>query len=162
MHASTKMCAIAAAIAATAPNAVADEVAKYACQIVGQPGPPELVGDRDGHSISIASSACRVEGGPLDGGLLTAQSIWEWDKTTGTLVSGSGVVRKVGATAVYQYTEGKLTITVADGKVTGFTGAGKGRWPVAGGGAASLAGKSFSWASKSTGAGVFETVLTAD
>jgi hypothetical protein len=79
----------------------------------------------------------------MAGGLVTGQDIWEWVKTNATLVSISGVVSKPGAIAVYQITEGKLALTMTDGKVTGVTGSGKGHWPVASGSAASLAGKSF-------------------
>jgi hypothetical protein len=152
----------AVAFAATAPSAVAAEVSKFVCMTVGQSGAREELGDREGHAISITTVACRLESGPLDGGLLTGGSIWEWDKTNATMASASGVVRKPGATAVYRYTEGKIALTMVDGKVTGFTGSGKGYWPVASGSAASLGGKSFIWTSKSTGAGQFETVLTAD
>ena len=44
---------------------------------------------------------------------------------------------------------------MTDGKVTGFTGSGKGTAVVATGSAASMAGKSDTWTAKSTGMGQF-------
>lgn len=93
----------------------------------------------------------------MNGGVLTGSITWEWDKTNAVLVSGSGVIRKPGATVVYQDTEGKLELTMVDGKATGWTASGRIRWPIATGDAVALAGKSAAWTSKTTGpAGQFE------
>ncbi len=147
--------AAAAAFAAFAPGAAAQEnTITLTCQNIGSSA-PEPLGDREGHSISVGQFSCRVDSGPMSGGVYTGSAIWEWDKTNGVLVSGSGVVRKPGATEVEVYTEGKNALTMADGKVTGFTASGRGSYPVAIGGAASLAGKSFTWTVKSTGRGQF-------
>jgi len=154
--------AAALAFAAFAPGAVAQEINKNICQGVGANGPPEPLGDREGHGISVTAETCRVEGGAMDGGLVTGQNIWEWDKTNAKLVSVSGVVRKPGATVAYELTEGTVALTVADGKVTGFTAAAKGRWLIATGSAAPLADKTFSVKARSTGAGQWETDVTAD
>jgi hypothetical protein len=145
-----------AAVVAFAPSAVAKDISKAVCQAVGASGQPEPLGDREGHGISVTTESCRVEGGAMDGGLMTGQVIWEWDKTNGTLVSVSGVVRKPGATVAYQATEGTLALTIADGKVTGFTGTVKGHWPIATGSAASMAGKTVIVRVKSTGAEQWE------
>ena len=158
MHYPLNVCGVAAAIAfaAFAPSAVAQEnIVKNTCQDVGV-GPPEPLGDREGHSISVARFSCRIESGPMGGGVLTGTVIWEWDKTNAVLVSGSAVDRKPGADVVEQITEGKLALTMADGKVTGFTASGRGSYPLATGSAASLAGKSYTWTVKSTGPGQFE------
>ena len=56
---------------------------------------------------------------------------------------------------VWQGAEGKIALTMADGKVTGWTGSGKGAYPIATGSAASLAGKPFTWTAKSTGPATF-------
>jgi len=96
------------------------------CHAVGS-GPTEPLGDREGHAIAVSEFACRVEGGPTDGGVLTGTTITEWDKTNGTVLSGVGVTRKPGATTAYQHTEGKTSLTLVDGKVTGSTGSGRGR-----------------------------------
>ena len=71
------------------------------------------------------------------------QEIWEWDGTNAKMLLESGVFRKPGAIVTYELTEGKIALTMTDGKVTGFTASGKGRFPTATGTAASLAGKSW-------------------
>ena len=159
MRMSTKVLGVAAALAVT-PSAFAGEIAKASCQVIGRMESLELIGDRDGHGIIPHTTSCRMASGLLDGGLQTLDSLWEWDQTTGALLAASGVVRKPGAIVVFTFTEGKLALTMADGKVTGFTGAGKGRLPLASGSAAALAGKSFAWTIKSTGAGQFDAVWT--
>jgi hypothetical protein len=63
---------------------------------------------------------------------------------------------------VHQGTEGKVALTITDGKVTGFTGSGKVHWVVATGSAAPLAGKTFSYTVKSTGAGQWEANATSE
>jgi len=137
--------------AAFAPSAVADEIiVKYACQNVGAFA-SEPLGDREGHSISVGQFSCRVDAGPMSGGVMSGTAIWEWDKTNAVLVVGNGVVRKPGATVVYQDMDGKLALTLADGKVTGYTASGHVRFPIATGGGASLAGKSATWTSMPTG-----------
>jgi hypothetical protein len=78
------------------------------------------------------------------------------------MLSIGGVVRKPGATVAYEITEGSLALTMADGKVTGFTASGKGRWSMGAGGAASMAGKTFTYKARPTGAGQWETDVTAD
>jgi uncharacterized protein (DUF2147 family) len=64
--------------------------------------------------------------------------------------------------AAYQDTEGKVALTIADGKVTGATGVGKVHWVVATGGAAPLAGKTFSYTFKATGPGQWEANATSE
>jgi hypothetical protein len=62
----------------------------------------------------------------MSGAVATGTDIWEWDGTNAVEISASGVERKPGATLVYRGTEGKLSLTITDGKVTGWTGSGKG------------------------------------
>ena len=159
-----KASAIAAALAfaAFAPGAVAQEVSKFSCQAVGANGAPEPLGDREGHGITVITESCRNVGGAMDGALTTGQSIWEWDGANAKMLLESGVVRKPGAIATYEVTEGNLALTMTDGKVTGFTASGKGRWPTASGTAASLAGRSWSYKARSTGAGQWEGEVTAE
>lgn len=143
------------ALSATAPSAVAQEnTYTLTCQLVGG-GAPEPVGDREGHSISVEEDSCRVDSGPLSGGVLTGSAIWEWNGSNAVLLSANGVVRKPGATVVHQGTEGKLALSMADGKVTGATGSGKGVNLMATGSAASLAGKPYTYKAKTTGPGQF-------
>jgi hypothetical protein len=76
----------------------------------------------------------------MSGGVATGTDIWKWDGTNAVEISASGVERKPGATLVYRGTEGKLSLTITGGKVTGWTGSGKGVDSIATGSAASLAG----------------------
>jgi hypothetical protein len=158
MHNYLSICGIAtAAIAFSgfAPIAVAQENAfTLTCQEVGV-GPPEPLADREGHSISVGQYSCRADSGPLGGGVLTGANTWEWDKGSAVLLTGNGVTRKPGSTGVYQITEGKLALTMADGKVTGVTSSGRGAYLLATGGFASVAGKPFSYTTKTTGPGQF-------
>jgi hypothetical protein len=154
--------AAALAFAPFAPSAIAQEVLKFSCQAVGGSGVPEPLGDRQGHNITVLTASCRNVGGVLDGSLTTAQEIWEWDGTNAKMLLESGVIRKPGAIATFELTEGKLALTMTDGKVTGFTASGKGRWPTATGTAASLAGKSWTFKSWPTGAGEWEGEITPD
>lgn len=143
---------VSLALVGTSAFAQSGQITKLFCHTVGSSA-MEPLGDREGHSIAVGQLTCRVEGGPLDGGILTGSNINEWDKTNGVLLSGAGVTRKPGATAAYQITEGKTSVTMADGKATGFTASGKGRWTMATGTAAALKGKTYSYTAKSTGPG---------
>ena len=87
----------------------------------------------------------------MAGGVSTGTAIWEWDGPKATLISNSGVVRKPGATLAFKSTEGKLTATMTDGKMTGWTDLERGTDPVATGDWASMAGKSYTCTTKSVG-----------
>ena len=108
----------------------------------------EPLGDREGHSLEVAEICGCVDSGPLSGGIITIDGIYEWDKTTAVSISTHGVIRKPDAIAVYQVDDGKIALTVTDGKITGATGSGRGTYLLATGSAASLAGKSFTWSAK--------------
>jgi hypothetical protein len=98
----------------------------------------------------------------MDGALVTGGDVIDWDKTNGFEVLGDAAVLKPGGFAVDQDTDGKFEVTVADGKVTGFTGSGKVHWVVATGSAAPLFGKTFSYTLKSTGAAQWEADATSE
>jgi len=158
MHYSPKILGIAIVVSAAfyIPNAVAQEITSTSiCQNIGSGGDPEPIGDREGHSVSVDMVSCRVEGGPLSGGVLTGTDIWEWDGPNAVSLANDGVVRKPGATAVYKNTEAKIALTITDGKVTGWTASGKGHWAMATGSASSLAGKSCTYTAKPTSPGQF-------
>jgi hypothetical protein len=87
-------------------------------------------------------------------GILTGSDILEWDGPNAVLVSSTGIVRKPGATVVYVATEGKLALTMADGKVTGWSASARVTHVVATGSAASMAGK-YTVTAKPTGPGQF-------
>ncbi len=84
---------------------------------------------------------------------MTLTNIIEWDKGNGVLLTGAGVIRKPGATLAHQHSEGKVTLTMTDGKVTGFTTSGRGRQTMATGSAAELNGKTYTYTGKSVGPG---------
>jgi hypothetical protein len=98
----------------------------------------------------------------MSGGVWTGSIIWEWDKTNAVMVSGNGVIRKRGATAVYQEKEGKIALTMSDGKVTGFAASGAGSWVMGTGSAASLAGKTYTLAAKPIGPEQFTVEIKGD
>ena len=149
------MATAAIALAAVMPSAVAQQnTMTYTCRDIGV-APPEPLGDREGHSISVSAYSCLVDSGPLAGGVLTGWNVWEFDGPNGVLRSSIDVARKPEAISVYQESDAKLALTITDGKVTGFTASGGGTWLVASGSAASLAGKSTTWTAKSTGPGQF-------
>ena len=145
----------AVALAAGAPSAVAQEVAfTSSCSIVGNAA-PEPLGDREGHAIFAEEDICRFDSGPFAGGVMTATSTWEFDGTNAVLISSSAVFRKPGSLAVGRLTEGKIALTITDGKVSAVASWARGNWPITTGGAASLAGKSFISTGKDTGPGQF-------
>jgi hypothetical protein len=131
------------------------------CMSIGT-APPEPVGDREGHTYSVNQYICQNQGGPFDGAVLTGTNIWEADKGISVMLTGGGVIRKPGMSAVFVLTEGRSSLTMADGKVTGFSGTAKGVYKVAAGTASSLVGKSFSSTFRSTGAGQFMIDTTID
>lgn len=139
---------------AASSTVYAQQTYRSSCFNVGS-STPEPFGDREGHATSLGQIACRIEGGPLEGGVLTGYSAYEWKGLTGDIYNGFGVIRKPGSMTTYTITEGKTTLVVTDGKVSGLVGSGKGKYLVAVGGASSLAGKTFDYALKSTGPGQF-------
>jgi hypothetical protein len=79
------------------------------------------------------------------------------------MLSGSGVARKPGAIAVWKGTKAEITLTMTDGKVTGWTVSGRGAYPLATGDWASMAGKSFTWTGKPVGpASQFSLAATSE
>jgi hypothetical protein len=145
--------ASALAFAISAPSAVAlEKTSVWTCQGVGD-SPPEPLGDREGHSIHIGQNSCRVESGTYVGGVSIEEETWEWDGPKAVELSGSGVVRKPGSTLTWKETEGEMTLTMTDGKVTGWTASGGGVNSLATGDWASLAGKRYHWTAKSVGPG---------
>ena len=137
---------------ALAASAAFGQSWKAHCTNIGASN-PEPLGDRDGHAISVANSVCTIEGGPWDGGVSTQSVIWEVDRDKGTftLLSGEGVTRKPGGTAVYRNTGGTLTVAMKDGKPAGWTAAGSSVMTMAVGEGASMKGKAISWTGRATG-----------
>ena len=131
-----------------------DNTDVYACQYIG-PVTPEPLGDSEGHVLRITNASCLVTAGPLSGGVSTVTAIWEGDKTGGTLLAGEAVTRKPGGMAVNTLTDGKLEFVINDGKVVGVVSSGHGRYVMAVGSAAPVAGKAFVYNTKTTGPGQY-------
>jgi hypothetical protein len=72
----------------------------------------------------------------MSGGVLTGADIWEWNGPKAALLSASGAIRKPGETLVHTETSATLELTMADGKMTGWSLSGRGTYPVATGSAA--------------------------
>jgi hypothetical protein len=126
----------------------------FQCNAVGY-NPSQPLGDQKDHSVSVSEFTCRVEGGPLDGGIVTGSSIWEWHKSNAALLSGMGVTRKPGTTLAWKQLSGKMTLIMSEGKVTGFEGSGQGRATLATGEAADRKNKTYSYTFKSAAHGQY-------
>ena len=161
--ASVLVALVSAGLTAIPASALAEKPVSFKvhCMNTGN-SPPEALGDRKGHSISIGEYTCKVEGGALDGGIMTGTHITEWDGVNGVGKAGFGVTRTAGGKAVYVNTEMKTTLTMKDGKVTGFLANGRGYYAVATGAAESVAGKTYSYVSKPSGPRQFIIETTLD
>jgi hypothetical protein len=126
-----------------------ENVDAFSCQYIEAPT-AEPFGNEEGHGISVRDYTCQVTQGPLSGGVLTARAVWEMDKSGGRLLLGGGVIRKPGAMAVLQLSEGKLEYTTTNGEVTEVRTSGRGNYLLASGTAASLSGKTFTYVTKTT------------
>ena len=140
-------------------SAQSGQTERLHCNSVGY-NPSQPLGDQKGHSISAAQFSCRVEGGPLDGGLVTGGSIWEWHKSNAVLLSGMGVTRKPGTTLAWTQLGGKMSLIMSDGKVAGVQGSGRGRATLGTGAAAERKGKAYSFTFKTVGPGQFVVDVT--
>lgn len=134
---------------------------KLQCQAIGS-NPQEPIGDREGHALTVNQYSCRVEGGPLDGAILTGQNTSEWDKGVGKRLGGFGIYRKPGAMAVYQYGDGQTQLLSTDGKVTGFRATGVVTYVMATGPAAVLQGRKATYSATNTGPGTFSVDVKAE
>jgi hypothetical protein len=103
------------------------------------------VGDREGHTIANREWQCHVDSGPLAGGIATGTGVWEWDGTHARQVAFNIIVRKHGSVAVLRGTEGKMTMTLSEGKPIGVAGSGQYDYALATGQWASLSGKTETW-----------------
>lgn len=152
----------AAAVATLAASASAQSIPgwKFTCQAIGV-NTAEPVGDRDGHRISVGPYTCHTEGGSMDGANATGVLTWEWDKDSATLLVGDATFRKPGGVAVFQFNEAKISLVMADGKVTGSTSIAKGVFKHASGGMAPYAGKTvlLKWDSVPGGQVVGDTTI---
>ena len=108
---------------AIAPAHAEDNTNVWTCWDVGGP-PPEPVGDRPGHTLTYNQDLCRIESGPLVGGIATGDMSWEWDGPNSKELTFRLIVHKPGASAVLRGTSGGMALIMTDGKVTGVHGVG--------------------------------------
>ena len=131
-----------------------ENVDAFSCQYIEAPT-AEPIGNEEGHGISVRDYSCQVTQGPLSGGVLTGRAVWEMDKSGGRLLLGGGVIRKPGAMAVLQLSDGKLEYVTTNGDVTEVRTSGRGAFLLASGGATSLSSRTFTYITKTTAAGQF-------
>ena len=132
-----------ALLCATGVAQAKGEVFKSRCINSGN-NATDNIGDRPDHKISVGNVVCTVSGGVMEGGIMTAETIYEWDGPKATLLSGGGVLRKNGMVVVYKHTEG-LTQRITEGKTTSYAATGKGIVSFASGAAASLSGQTYTF-----------------
>ena len=147
----SRMMIVSASLVLLASSSLAmAQSSKHTCMNLG-PNLPEPLGDRDGHAILVSDASCMIEGGLLDGTVMTQRTISELDKGAMNILSGDGVSRKPGVAVAYRVTAGSLTYVMKDGKPAGWNASGKGVYTMATGAAAALAGKAFTWTGYTTG-----------
>lgn len=131
-------------------NVRSEPAFKGNCQNIGMTA-MEPVGDRAGHNLSVSQYTCRIEGGPLDGSVMTGSSSWEWDGPNGIGRAGAGVYRKAGTVVVYDHSDAQITLNMVDGKPAGFVSTGHGHYTMGTGSAAALQGRAYSFVARSSG-----------
>ena len=142
----TKLSAVISAFAAAGTMAVMGTAAaqsttiKSTCQNVGGAA-VEPFGTEPGHALRETTYSCTVNGGPLHGAATTVTHIWHVRGNEWTLLTGQGAMRRPDGIAVHLVTEGTLAFQMNDGKVTGWTANGKGRYLAASGAGTTLGGK---------------------
>jgi hypothetical protein len=124
------------------------------------PNLTEPVPGREAQSFLAAAATCVVQGGPMNGAVETQHNLWHYDKGAGTLLSGQAMARMPGGLGVTVISEGTLTFQTTDGKVTGWSAAGKGRVTLAAGTGAALAGKRIGWTASPTGPRSYVVTVT--
>jgi len=133
------------------------ELFKSRCTVIGNSA-ADNIGDRPDHKISVANVVCAVSGGVMEGGVMTAETIYEWDGPNATLLSGGGVLRKEGMVVVYKHLEGHTDLTDPSSKQ--YAGTGRGVIAIASGAAASMTGKTYTFSIvMENGKPVFEVTM---
>ncbi len=141
------------------PSAQSAADYRAVCTLIGTFTPEPIGTDQ---TIIATSNTCRAEGGPLDGAVATVHSVWKWEKGDATVVSQTGVWRKPGTIAVFETTDGRMSLIMKDGKPAGWTQTSKTTFKLATGAAASWAGKTYTTQNRSTGPGQFVADIKID
>jgi len=134
---------------------------KLHCQ--GIPGVRDDIAGSPGRALTAGGYSCRVEGGPMNGGVTTGSSLGEANGDSYVGYSGGSVTRKPGSLLVSQHSEfGSKTLRDTDGKVKDVQGTGRGRYMLATGDAAPLSGKGYRYVTRVTGPGMFDVDVTPE
>jgi hypothetical protein len=131
------------------------------CRNLG-PTVMEPLSDRAGHALQRAEFACASSGAPFDGGEGLGANVWVWDQGRGTAVTGDAIYRRPGAAAVTRMLEASLTPQMKDGRMVGWTSAGRFTVLSAHGAWAAEAGRNYRLVSRSTGFKSFVVDVFAD
>jgi hypothetical protein len=150
----TLMCSALGLIGATG-IARSDTIGRYDCNVVGTNNPEPIAGG-SGHGLVSYQFSCFGVEGLLKGAVYSAIHVSEWDGPQGTFLLAGGIHRSAGGFAVTQMLEGTGSIIMKDGKPVGSTSSGKAIFKFGSGTLAALSGKTFKFASKSTGLNRFE------
>jgi hypothetical protein len=148
------LCPASAAAQAAAPY-------KLHCQSI--PGARDDIPGSPGRALTLGGYSCRVDGGPMSGGVTTGSSVSEVNGDNVVGFSGGSVTRKPGSLLVTVHSEfGSKTLRDADGKVKDVQGTGRGRYVLATGEAASFSGKGYRYVTRVTGPGMFDVDVTPE
>ncbi len=91
-------------VSATASAYAQENTVTFACQEIGANSWEPLLGDET-HRLQVRDYTCLVTAGPMSGGIGTGRDVLEYESGVWRLLTGNGVIRKPGATAVYVMTD---------------------------------------------------------
>ena len=139
------------------------QVAPYTLHCQGIPGVRDEIAGSPNRALTTGGYSCRVEAGPMSGGVTTGSSTGESNGDNYVGFLGGSVTRKPGSLLVTVHSEfGSKTLRDADGKVKDVVGTGRGRYMLATGDAAPLSGKSYRYVTRVTGPGMFDVAVTPE
>jgi hypothetical protein len=142
-------------------QAVSPLPSRLHCQNI--PGVRDDIVGGSGRALIAGGYSCRVEGGPMSGGITTGSSIGEANGDTFVGFSGGSVTRKPGSLLVAMHGEfSSKTLRDADGKVKDVQGTGRGRYVLATGDATPFSGKGYRYVTRVTGPGMFDVDVTPE
>ncbi|HVL55984.1 MAG TPA: hypothetical protein VM491_05740, partial [Burkholderiaceae bacterium] len=96
-------------------------------------GPPAMEPVGQDAMMQAVTYTCRVEGGPLEGAVMTGNAIYRYKQGTGEWLANHGVIRRHDGLMVYRGQEGNVKLQMKEGQITGWTGTGKNTVPAAAG-----------------------------
>lgn len=131
------------------------------CQSI--PGVRDDIAGGPGRALTAGGYSCRVEGGPMSGGVSTGSSLGEANGDTYVGFSGGSVTRRPGSLLVTVHSEfSSKTLRDADGKVKDVQGTGRGRYVLATGDATPYSSKGYRYVTRVTGPGIFDVEVTPE